>query len=441
LAKKIKKGIKDDVTKAIDDTLKRDRLPKSEPLRRAAIAKRIQENIDAELAKIEGAGVSDPTANVPVKPSTSNVPMFDLPGGRRGGRRGGSRHDPSSKPSTSNVPVKPSTQVAIPEDSRYHKLVKLQSLFRLKEHIDKNKQKWGAADSTVTALPPSRPFSTVPTILSESYFEMYNYFKEIGNWSEVDLRELQDYKRQGGSRTQTDFLVKHGFLKEVNPRWIDINPDKTKPRAPKGFVAKEPDGTKIVSEYQGTNLPKIDVTYRKENGKFYRKEFDYEITSKGRKYIQEEFKILAPPEGISDIETFLPSEYEGIQLGWKEPSSTLLEDVTYEVLPEPVDPNMPPEGTLSRQEAIIESKKRREERQLERKQSRGYVDKPSISKPPTELSAPRMPSLGGRTSTASEAAGREALPGGGGGKGIPRSGPPKMPKKNMRMGGFIPYST
>ena len=378
-----------------------------------------------------GAGVSDPTAN---------VPMFHMPGG--------SRHDPFSKPSTSKakkeVPVKPSTQVEIPEDSRYHKLVKLQSLFRLKEHVNKSKLTWGTADSTVTALPPSRPHSVVPRILSESYFEMYNYFKEIGNWSVDDLRELEDYKRQGGGHTQTDFLVKHGFLKEVNPRWIDINPNKTKPRAAKGFVAKEPDGTKIVSEYQGKNLPEIDVTYRKENGKFYRKEFDYEITSEGKKYIQEQFKRLASSKGISDIFfPFLSSE--------KEPSSTLLEDVTYEVLPseKPVDPNKPltyeeilqkSEGTLrestTRQDAIAEAKERRKERQLQRKQSRGYVDKPGTSKPPAELGAPKMPSLGGRTSTAREAAGMKALPRGGGGGKLPKKLPPKF-----RMGGFVPYST
>ena len=406
MAKKTKKGIEDEVTKSIDAVLERGRLAKSEPLRRAAIAKHIREKTKAELAKIEGAGVSDPTANVPVKPST---------------------------------------QVAIPEDSRYHKLVKLQSLFKLEEHVKNNKHEWGGG-STVTALPPSRPFSNRPETITESYFAMYNYFKEIGNWSVDDLTELEDYSMQGAGFTQTTFLLEHGFLKEVNPRWIDINPDRIKPHKPKGFVAKEPDGIKKIPMWQ-FRLPEIDVEHRKETGqtqiglnkdgspklknwtKFYKREYDYEITSKGRKYIQEKFKRLEPAKGISDIETFLPSE--------KEPSSTLLEDVAYEVLPsdKPVDPNTPltyeeilqSEGTLrgstSRQDAITEAKKRREER----KQSRGYVDKPVTSKPPTELGAPRMPSLTGK------AAGKSALPGG----GFPSK---KLPPK-FRMGGFIPYST
>ena len=338
-----------------------------------------------------------------------------------------------------NVPVKPSTQKGLTKkkrhglteqesksiDDRYLKLVKIQSLFKLKEHVSKNRQKWGGG-STVTALPPSRPFSVVPTKLSESYLSMYNYFKEIGNWSEDDLISIQDYSMQGGGRTQTAFLLEHGFLKEVNPRWIDINPNKIKPHVAKGFVAKEPDGIKIISEYQGKNLPEIDVTYRKETGKtqiglnkdgstkfrrwtkYYRLEYDHEITPEGQKFIQEDFKNLANTKGTGDIETFLPSE--------KESSPALLEDITYEVLPEPVDPNMPPEGTLSRQEAITESKKRREERQKSR---RGYVDKPLV--------APKIPSLTGK------AAGRSALPGG----GFPSK---KLPPK-FRMGGFIPYST
>ena len=159
-------------------------------------------------------------------------------------------------------------------------------------------------------------------------------------------------------------------------------------------------------------------------------------------------------KGVSALETSLPFKNE-LLIEDNSSKPELLEDVTYEVLPSnetpvdvPNDTDEPPTyaeekplRTPTRQEAIQQAKDRKSERE-QRKKSRGYVNKPGAGKPPAELSAPKMPPLGGRRSTTSEAAGRGALPGGGGGgKQIDMFNPRKLPKRDLRAGGFVPDST
>ena len=375
---------------------------------------------------------------------------------------------------TEKVTPTPADTAQIPQGSyglMRLNLTILQGLFRLKAHVDDDKQQWGSADYSVTALDPSRPASVVPSDMNQSYYEMYNYFKDLGHWSKDDLSTLQDYSKQGGGATQTQFLVKHGFLKEINPTWVDLYPSKFKPQPSYGFVAKEPDGIKTFSMKQN-NLPPINVEIRKKTEKkligkypkgakkyktqtkYSQKYYEYEVTPEGQKYIQGDFGNLESMKGVSALETSLPFKNE-LLIEDNSSKPELLEDVTYEVLPSnetpvdvPNDTDEPPTyaeekplRTPTRQEAIQQAKDRKSERE-QRKKSRGYVNKPGAGKPPAELSAPKMPPLGGRRSTTSEAAGRGALPGGGGGgKQIDMFNPRKLPKRDLRAGGFVPYST
>ena len=227
---------------------------------------------------------------------------------------------------------------------KYTKLSKIQALIRYAEHIRDGTKRWGSSGTKVTIRDPSYPhrvrFYTPEGIeranqhtFNSSFIVMRDFFKKHAEWDAEELQTLRDYAGEGALLHQRDYLVELGFLKEVNPHWVDMHPRRVRPTE-KAFPASEPDGTKVFMEdqyttselfgeesgskftiqQQGNVLPPHPVTVRKvtiktpvgvyddpnktnygntkwmKRTKYLKQRFTYEVTDAGKDYIAELFK-------------------------------------------------------------------------------------------------------------------------------------------------------
>jgi hypothetical protein len=275
-----------------------------------------------------------------------------------------------------------------------------------------------------------------PTILrsikdKDSALEMMqNFFRENTDWDDTQINMLSNNRILEESNS-TDFLIQFGFGKRINTKWHELG---AAPMIEGEPVFTKKDGTNSIKieEESSTRkwLPPVSTTYRKHGKKYYIEISDLELT--------DNIPSLADLTDNFDSWIHRISDKQA-----QEDTVSIEPDLSRAQIQEPVDapidPNTPltykeilkkSEGTLkepeTRQKAIREAKERREERRLQKQ--RGYVDKPGTSKPPAELGAPKMPSL------TRKAAGRSALPSGGG-------FPSKKLTPKFRIGGFVPYST
>ena len=230
---------------------------------------------------------------------------------------------------------------------KYTKLSKIQALIRYAEHLRDGEKIWGSSGTKITINDPSYPhrvrFYTPEGIeranqhtFTSSFIVMRDFFKKHAEWDAEELQTLRDYAGEGADLHQRDYLVELGFLKEVNPQWVDIHPNKTRPTE-KAFPASEPDGTKVFMldqsttselfgeetgsrftiEQQSKLLPPHPVTVRKvtiktpvgvyddpnktnygntkwmKRTKYYEQTFEYEVTDAGKDYIAELFKEVS----------------------------------------------------------------------------------------------------------------------------------------------------
>jgi len=274
-----------------------------------------------------------------------------------------------------------------------------------------------------------------PTILrsikdKDSALEMMqNFFRENTDWDNTQINMLSNNRILEESNS-TDFLIQFGFGKRINTKWHELGAAPMIEGEPV-FTKKDGNSIKIKEESSTRKwLPPVSTTYRKHGKKYYIEISDLELT--------DNIPSLADLTDNFDSWIHRISDKQA-----QEDTVSIEPDLSRAQIQEPVDapidPNTPltykeilekSEGTLkepeTRQKAIREAKERREERRLQKQ--RGYVDKPGTSKPPAELGAPKMPSL------TRKAAGRSALPSGGG-------FPSKKLTPKFRIGGFVPYST
>ena len=265
---------------------------------------------------------------------------------------------------------------------------------------------------------------------------MQDFFRTSTDWGETDINMLAQF-RMLEEPNASAFLEKEGLGRPINTVWIELG---AQPMVDGKRLFTKADGHDSVKSVESTSasrqwLPPASTTYRRIGKKYYYEASDLELTDDvpSMKEISENFDSWMGRMDISSKRMQL----NPVSVEPDLPATQMLEPPVVDV---PNDTDEPPTyaeekplRTPTRQEAIQQAKDRKLERE-QRKKSRGYVNKPGAGKPPAE-SAPKMPPLGGRRSTTSEAAGRGALPGGGGGW-RPRKLPPKL-----RTGGFIPYST
>jgi len=245
----------------------------------------------------------------------------------------------------------------IKNTAEYTKLAKIQALIKYAEHIYSDEKIWGKSGSKITTRDPYYPqrggsFFTPEGkerasvhSFSSSFIAMRNFFKEHSNWDDDKLKILRDYSNEGAREIQKQYLSELGFLKKVNPRWVDMYPNNIKPMFGNNVYMKKlfpvggPDGEvegnleqDSISELseEGTTLsqksrllPKLKVTMRKETSKtpigiytdpsktnygntkfmkrtkYYKLEHDYLVTDVGKDYVTKRFQQNTSDAGFA----------------------------------------------------------------------------------------------------------------------------------------------